>query len=332
MLNNIYFYIGFLSLPDPECDIPGNAGFKDQVLALKWVRDNATNFGGDPNNVTIFGESAGGCSVHYHLISEMSRGLFHKAIAQSGTALNMWSIGPIKDVSERLAKALGWTGEGGYKKLVEILQSAKPENILKAQDKLITREERRHFVTFPFGPQVEPFKSAQCFIPERPVQMSRKASTWNKGIPLMIGGCSNEGLFLYRTTKAIPNALEKLNNEFERVVPGMLEPNREGEHCLKLGAAIKEKYFGDTPVNDAGLFTYLQMIGDNWFWHGIHRTVCSRLANEKQNAKAAPTYLYRFDFDSQVQNHSKFLFAGKGIKGMCVLLLFLIIYFVKLNK
>lgn len=110
------------------------------MLSLKWVRDNAANFGGDPNNVTIFGESAGGCSVHYHMISEMSRGLFHKAIAMSGTALNMWSLGPISRVSERLAKAIGWTGEGGYKKMVEILRSAKSEAIIKAQDKLITKE------------------------------------------------------------------------------------------------------------------------------------------------------------------------------------------------
>jgi cholinesterase len=49
--------IGFLSLEDPELNIPGNAGLKDQVFALKWVQRNIANFGGDPNNVTVFGTS-----------------------------------------------------------------------------------------------------------------------------------------------------------------------------------------------------------------------------------------------------------------------------------
>lgn len=51
--------IGFLSLKDPELNIPGNAGLKDQVLALKWVKKNIVSFGGDPNNVTVFGTSVG---------------------------------------------------------------------------------------------------------------------------------------------------------------------------------------------------------------------------------------------------------------------------------
>jgi carboxylesterase type B len=49
--------IGFLSLDDPECEVPGNTGLKDQTFALKWVQRNIEKFGGDPGNVTIFGES-----------------------------------------------------------------------------------------------------------------------------------------------------------------------------------------------------------------------------------------------------------------------------------
>jgi len=62
-----------------------NAGVLDQTAVLKWVRDNIKNFGGNPNKVTIFGESAGAFSVCYHLVSPSSRGLFHSAIMESGS-------------------------------------------------------------------------------------------------------------------------------------------------------------------------------------------------------------------------------------------------------
>ncbi len=75
---------GFLAIDDPDMD--QNVGLLDQVLALEWVRDNIEAFGGDPNKVTIFGESAGSMSVNFHLLSPLSKGLFHQAIMQSGSA------------------------------------------------------------------------------------------------------------------------------------------------------------------------------------------------------------------------------------------------------
>lgn len=78
---------GFLSLNSSDVGVAGNAGLKDQQLALQWIRRNAQYFGGDPRNVTIFGDSAGAMSVQMHMFSESSRGLFDRAIVQSGTTL-----------------------------------------------------------------------------------------------------------------------------------------------------------------------------------------------------------------------------------------------------
>ncbi|RXN38116.1 liver carboxylesterase 2-like protein [Labeo rohita] len=76
--------LGFFSTGDEHA--PGNYGFLDQVAALQWIQENIHSFGGDPGSVTIFGESAGGMSVSTLILSPLASGLFHRAIAESGTA------------------------------------------------------------------------------------------------------------------------------------------------------------------------------------------------------------------------------------------------------
>lgn len=83
---NIFGFFGLNELAgeDPAYPYSGNQGLLDQRRALQWVRDNIAQFGGNPANVTIFGESAGSFDVCAHVMSPLSRGLFHKAISQSG--------------------------------------------------------------------------------------------------------------------------------------------------------------------------------------------------------------------------------------------------------
>ena len=102
--------LGFLSSGDDVA--PGNYGLMDQTLAIRWVKDNIRAFGGDPDSMTIFGESAGAASVGYQLLSPMSRGLFSRAIFQSGTPLSRWAFDrdPVKDFYD-LADKTGCLGE-----------------------------------------------------------------------------------------------------------------------------------------------------------------------------------------------------------------------------
>lgn len=80
---------GFLSLNTPE--YPGNAGLKDQLLALKWINENIEYFGGDSGKITVFGQSAGAAAVHLLTLIPAAQNLFQRAIVSSGSMLNPWS-------------------------------------------------------------------------------------------------------------------------------------------------------------------------------------------------------------------------------------------------
>jgi acetylcholinesterase len=85
MLKFVYIHSG-----TPE--VPGNAGMFDQLMALEFIKNNIDRFGGDPDNITLFGESAGAVAVSLHLLSPLSRNLYHRAILQSGGPTVGWGI------------------------------------------------------------------------------------------------------------------------------------------------------------------------------------------------------------------------------------------------
>lgn len=130
---------GFLGLGTPTS--PGNYGLKDQVLQWRWVQENIAAFNGDPNRVTIFGQSAGGASVSYQLISPLSDGLFHRAIVQSGTSYAAWAY-DFDGANLQLARELGAQLEcplgpsyRNYGRFVECLREKKWNDIVEASSK-----------------------------------------------------------------------------------------------------------------------------------------------------------------------------------------------------
>ena len=130
----LIFVAGFLSTEDSAS--PGNYGFKDQVAALKWVQNNIASLGGNPDCVTIFGQSAGAGSVHLQMLSPLSAGLFHRAISQSGTALGAWAW-PVDSlyIAKRQAAFSGCDPEDTTYNIVDCLRAVDGKKLIDAGDK-----------------------------------------------------------------------------------------------------------------------------------------------------------------------------------------------------
>lgn len=114
-----------------------------------------------------------------------------------GTVYAPWAVTPVKDWTQRIAKKLGWNGEGGEKASLNVLQRASSDAIIKAQESLLTLEDRKRHVLFQFGPVVEPYESDHSFLSKDPKELINTA--WSKNIPIIIGACSEEGLVLYKS-------------------------------------------------------------------------------------------------------------------------------------
>ena len=180
------YAFGFLSLDDPALGIPGNAGMKDQVLALKWIKENIANFGGDPTNITIFGQSSGGGCAHYHILSEASKDLFQRSIIMSGSAFNsMYAAVPRRNWALRLSRELNYTASENDADMLAFLEQADPQDIFTAVGRLLTPEERDvDRILNAFGPTIEPYTTDKAFMLAHPATLAE--NSWGKDIDIMI--------------------------------------------------------------------------------------------------------------------------------------------------
>ncbi|XP_050307750.1 esterase B1-like [Anthonomus grandis grandis] len=270
--------LGFASFKDQSLGVPGNAGLKDQRMALKWVQNNITHFGGDPNNVTIFGESAGAASVHYLTLSPTTEGLFHKAIVQSGSALNNWAWG--KNNSGEIAKFLGYK-ETDEKAILDRLKKESAKNIINAQKK--SKELFSASQTRPWGPVVEP-ASPDAILTAHPTEIMH--SQGGRKIPLIIGYNSGEGIFFELVRKTIPGL--ELPKNLEHEIPFELGLEKGGEKSKEVADKLKKAYFDDNHCNEEDIENVYKLKGDTNFIHSIQRTIKLQAKHSHQ-----PVYAYR---------------------------------------
>ncbi|XP_046687607.1 esterase FE4-like isoform X2 [Homalodisca vitripennis] len=280
--------LGFLSLENSK--LPGNVGLKDQILALQWVQDNITNFGGDPNNVTIFGESAGAASVHYHLLSPLSRGLFHKAIMQSGTSLAQWALqDKPREKAFLLARELGCKSQDPDT-VLEFLRCVPAMDLLQAQesDALRTEKEKVQKFSLIFLPCVDKAGDSP-FLPDYPRKMMERGEFTR--VPLIIGANDKEGLLALALQEV---NCEKLNSDLSLMVPLDLATTPDSEEELRLGKEILQFYTNTDSLSWDVVPQYVDYITDIGFAVAQEYTRQCFL-----NHQPGPVYTYMFTYTCQ---------------------------------
>ncbi|CAG7834680.1 unnamed protein product [Allacma fusca] len=274
--------LGFLNAEDETAR--GNMGLKDQSMALRWVRDNIESFGGDPTKITIFGESAGGASVHFHMLSPMSKGLFDKAISMSGNALNPF-----------------WQTNRSYSEQVDMLGNrfACPTEPRKAFVNCLQRVDAAelssihaavqspvHPLRDAFSPSIESIVDSDAFLTTQPYRLL-ELGNFNK-VPWLSGANQAEGLiFVARViyNESLRDSLS-VTQIWNKYMPVMLFYDESKQNASE---EIRRHYLGlgedfEVVENSASL---AKLFSDRLFFQSMQNTALL-------HAQHAPLYLYHY--------------------------------------
>jgi len=248
------------SLSSPQVPIDSNLFLRDIVLALKWVKDNIAAFGGDPGNVTIFGESAGAHAVATLLGVPSAEGLFHQAISQS-PASGMVSSQEVAAVfAGRFVDRMGVDRRNAAAELLK----AKPADLVRATHHVMTHSLDDVVGASPVGPT-----HGDDFLPLDPFEAMRQGVAHK--VPLIVGTNAEEGRLFTRFLKLLPTS----EHAIERILAHT--PTEVREQIL----AAYPQYPSPKACIEFG--------GDM-----IFGTAAWQIA--EAHTKVAPTYVYRYDF------------------------------------
>lgn len=252
--------LGFLSTEDDV--IAGNFGLKDQVEALKWVQRNIEAFNGDPQRVMIMGNSAGGASVHFHYMSNLSNGLFNNGFSHSGNALNSWVLvqNP-REKAHRVADFVNCTHESTQ--MLECLRQVPVHELVVLA---------RHFQPFlynpitPFGPIVESV-SEGAFLSEHPLVLLTEGRVKNS--PWFSSNVQDEGLYPAAEFYS-DNHLSTINEHWVEYAPFILVFNDTTSDVAKkqqISLDIQQYYMGIQPITERnfGAFNDVSIFLSNSF-------------------------------------------------------------------